>query len=63
MKIKHKEHGDLFPKVWLQRTYVHVEEFTKDMSLSILSLSNGHLDRLSFLLDLEGHLVPARITT
>jgi hypothetical protein len=32
--------GNLFPEVQLQRFYVPVEESTKDMSLSTLSLSH-----------------------
>jgi hypothetical protein len=39
MKIKHKEHDDLFPEVRFRRTYVLVDESTKDESLSNFSPS------------------------
>jgi hypothetical protein len=39
---------------------VPVEVVTKTGSLSTLPLSNGHLDRVSFLLNQTGHLDPSQ---
>jgi hypothetical protein len=57
-------HGDLFYRGSVLKNLVPVEVVTKTRSLSTLfPLSNGHLDRMSFLLNQTGHLDPTRTTT
>jgi hypothetical protein len=43
------EHGDLFYRGSVPKNLVPVEEVTKTGSIPTLSLSNGHLDRVSIL--------------
>jgi hypothetical protein len=57
MEINTSEHGDLFYRGSVPKNLVPVEEATKAESISTLSLSlsNGHLDRMSLLLNQLGH--------
>jgi hypothetical protein len=52
----------LFYRGSVLKNLVPVEVVTKTGSLSTLSLSNGHLDRVSLSLNQPGHLDPARTT-
>ena len=54
----------MFYRGLVPKNLIPVEVVTKTGSLSTISLSqNGHLNRVSFLLNQTGHLDPARTTT
>jgi hypothetical protein len=57
MEINTSGHGDLFYRGSVPKNLLPVEEATKGESISTLSLSlsNGHLDRVSLLLNQTGH--------
>jgi hypothetical protein len=53
-----------FTEVWFLQTYSQLRWSQRSgLFQPFLSLSNGHLDRVSFLLNQMGHLDPARTTT
>jgi hypothetical protein len=56
---KADKHGDLFYRGLVLKNLVPVEV----VSFNPFPLSNGHLDRVSFLLNQSGHLDPIRTTT
>jgi hypothetical protein len=57
MEINTSGHGDLFYRCLVPKNLVPVKEATKVGSISTLSLSlsNGHLYRISLLLNQTGH--------
>jgi hypothetical protein len=57
MGINTSGHGDLFYRGTVPKNLIPVEEATKVGSISTLSLSlsNGHLDQVSLLLNKTGH--------
>jgi hypothetical protein len=56
MEINTNGHGDLFYRGSVPKNLVPVEDATKVGSIPTLSLfSNGHLDRMSLLLNQSSH--------
>jgi hypothetical protein len=62
-EAKHKDTGHLFSEVQLRRVYAHVKEFTKDGSLSTISLSHTVMEIGLVFLTITGTPSPARIST